>query len=88
MSIKDKNDAQAFMYQFNIYAQVNKYSQGRGVDTSTTVKIHPHGHQLYSYYYQAGNYSDTIQVDTLEHLTWDHDNPPENHVNKYYRDLI
>ena len=44
---KYQNDAQYFMYRFNLYAQGNKQSQDRVMDTNATVKVNPHGHKTY-----------------------------------------
>ena len=41
--IKDKNDAQALIPQFNIYtdSQGNKYDWDRGADTTKIIKAYP-----------------------------------------------
>ena len=51
LAIKDQNDVQSFMLQFNIDAQVNDQYRDRVTETTTTVKVRLHSHQLYPYYY-------------------------------------
>ena len=45
--IKDQIYFQAFLSQFNVNFQVNKYAREMFTDTTSIFKVHPQCHQLY-----------------------------------------